>query len=189
MEPFIVDVSSNQVHPIDWQEVKKAGCVGAILKASQGTDYINPYFEQDVKGCNANRIPVIAYHFAMFQSVKKELALFRRVAGARARCLDIETSTNLNWANTFLRALQAQEGFTEDQTALYGSESSFPRRGLISLSWVAAYHTIPDNSGVPNTALWQYTETGHVPGIENDVDVSKWTGKDAHFNSLFGITA
>lgn len=190
MEPFIVDVSANQDHPINWAEVKKAGCKGVILKATQGTDYVNPFFERDLAGCDQNDLPVMAYHFAMFTNVKEEVKAFRRVADARARALDIETSTNLAWANEFLALLQKDGPFEENQTMLYGSASNMAdiRRGVHAKLWVAAYHTEPDNSGVPNTSLWQYSETGHIPGIANDVDISKWVGAEAEYKTFFGLT-
>ncbi len=183
-ERRIIDVSSNQVHPIDWAKVKRSGISAVILKATQGTGYRNPYFAEDLKGCNDAKLPVMAYHFAMFEDVALEVAAFTRVAGARARALDIETSTNLAWSNRFLTALQRKFHFKADETMLYGSASSIPRKGLISLLWIADYGARP---GVP-CACWQFTQTGRVPGVENDVDVSRWTGTEAQFDSFFSIS-
>jgi GH25 family lysozyme M1 (1,4-beta-N-acetylmuramidase) len=183
-KPLIVDVSSNQVHPIDWVKVKRAGVSAAILKATQGTDYVNPFFEEDLKGCNAAKIPVMAYHFAMFGNSVKEAQAFMKVAGARSRVLDVETSTNLAWANEFLRTIQRKFTFAEDQTMLYGSAESIPRRGVLALRWVADYGVA--TPGVP-CACWQYTGTGKIAGIENDVDLSYWMGTAAQFDKFFGI--
>lgn len=181
----IIDVSSNQDHPIDWLTVKRSGVKGVILKATQGTTYVNPFFERDLQGCLANGLPVAAYHFAMFTSAVAEARAFRKVAGMRARALDIETSTNLPWANEFLGLLQDCGGLAHDETMLYGSESSLPRKGLISLLWVADYGVT--SPGRP-CACWQFTETGKVPGIANPVDVSYWMGTTQQFDAFFGIT-
>jgi len=183
VQPLIIDVSSNQDHPIDWAKVKKAGVKGVILKATQGVNYVNPFFEEDLKGCNANKIPVMAYHFAMFGDVAAEVKAFEKVAGARARALDIETSSNLAWSNTFLKAIQNKYHFADNETMLYGSASSIPRKGLISLLWVADYGASP---GRP-CACWQYTQTGKIDGIANDVDLSHWTGTTAQFDAFFSV--
>lgn len=179
----IIDVSSNQAHPINWTEVKKAGVAGVILKATQGLGYTNPFFERDLKGCNDNKIPVMAYHFAMFSTAVAEAEHFIRVAGARARVLDIETSSNLAWANEFLKTIHCHLGLVDDQTMLYGSASSLPRRGLISLRWVADYGV---STVSPPCALWQFSETGEIAGIENEVDLSRWMGTPAQFDRFFG---
>jgi lysozyme len=181
---LIIDVSANQVHPISWSKVKKAGVAGVILKATQGTGYVNPDFEEDLKGCNDAKLPVMAYHFAMFEDVAAEVAAFEKVAGARARVLDIETSTNLAWSNTFLKALQDKYQFAHDETMLYGSKSSIPRKGLISLLWVADYGV--KSVGVP-CAMWQFTENGKVAGIANEVDQSYWMGTSAQFDAFFSV--
>jgi GH25 family lysozyme M1 (1,4-beta-N-acetylmuramidase) len=169
---------------VDWAKVKAAGVAGVILKATQGVNYVNPFFEEDLKGCNQHKIPVMAYHFAEFGNAEDEVKAFTRVAGARSRALDIETSTNLPWANQFLRLLQSQFAFAEAETLLYGSADTIPRTGLISLLWVAGYDI--KDPGKP-CALWQYSDEGHIEGIANHVDVSKWTGTEGEFKDFFGI--
>lgn len=183
-KPLIIDCSSNQDHPIDWAKVKMAGVDGVILKATQGTNYINPYFLEDLRGCTENKIPVMAYHFAGFGNVSEEVMEFERVAGTRARVLDIETSTNVRWANAFLEELRNKYHFNTGQTMLYGSASSIPRIHT-SLLWVAAYNNV--GPGVPNTALWQYSQTGHIDGIANNVDLSHWMGTQDQFDMFFGV--
>lgn len=182
--PLIIDVSSNQDHPIDWAKVKRAGVKGVILKATQGTNYVNPFFEEDLKACNKNGIPVMAYHFAMFTNVNDEARAFMKVAGARARALDIETSTNLIWSNEFLRILQKRYSFADNEMMLYGSASSIPRKGLTSLLWVADYGVA--KPPLP-CACWQYTGTGKIAGIANEVDLSYWTGTVQQFDAFFSV--
>ncbi len=180
---FIVDVSSNQDHPINWNEVKKAGCIGAILKASQGTStVVNPFFHEDLAACNKNKIPVMAYHFAEFGNVQDEVTAFSQVAGAHARVLDIETSSDLVWTNHFFDLLKNKYKFDNNQLLLYGSASSVPRRGAKARLWVADYGKNP-GFGV----CWQYTENGQINGIANHVDLSRWTGGKPLFDTFFEV--
>ena len=67
MQLEIIDISSWQ-HPngeaIDWQKVAAAGYHGVLIKATQGTWYVNPFFADDVDGAHAAGLTVGAYHFA-----------------------------------------------------------------------------------------------------------------------------
>lgn len=62
----VVDVSSWQ-HPgnapIDWGAVKGDGVVGAIVKLTQGTGYVNPYGVDDINAAAAAGLLTGAYHF------------------------------------------------------------------------------------------------------------------------------
>jgi hypothetical protein len=173
---MILDLSSNNAHPINYAAVKGAGVTGVIVKATDGTSYTNPYFHQDVAGFQAVGVPVLGYHFAEFGNVQAEVNHFKSVAGPLARVLDSETNTNATWQNAFLSAL----GLWPNQRMNYGSASSLPR--TTSLLWVADYGANPGFGD-----CWQFTETGHVAGISGNVDLSTWTGSTANFNSLFGV--
>jgi len=57
------DVSSNQPHPIDWAQVRAAGHTFAVVKATEGSSYSNPYFAHDVQGARAAGLIVWPYHW------------------------------------------------------------------------------------------------------------------------------
>ncbi len=57
------DVSSNQPHPIDWHAVRGAGHTFAVVKATEGSGYTNPYFVEDVRGARAAGLIVWPYHW------------------------------------------------------------------------------------------------------------------------------
>ena len=62
-----VDVASHQ-HPggapIDWVKVRAAGHSYALVKATEGTTYTNPYFVDDWTGAGAAGLYRGAYHYA-----------------------------------------------------------------------------------------------------------------------------
>jgi GH25 family lysozyme M1 (1,4-beta-N-acetylmuramidase) len=184
--PKIIDVSSNNhpaTKPITWRAVKAAGIAGVIIKASQGTTYANPWFARDLAGATNAGLPVLAYHFAAWGQPAAEAAYFEGVAGKGvAAVLDIETSTNVDWANAFLSVLN--RGFTKQM--VYGSASSLSGiyGNLHGTIWVAAYQSDQPKFGT----LWQYTSTATVPGVPNECDVSYWVGSLSGFNTMFQIT-
>jgi len=197
---LIIDVSSNN-HPsnapINWRQVKNAGIVGVVVKATQmgkdGSQYVNPWYKRDLAGAIAAGIPAIAYHFASISDHSagfdpaKEAQFFIKNAGARyARVVDVETAVNIRWANAFLAEL---EGDALNK-CIYGGQSASdperdPRTGkevpVYAQRWVAAYP-----GPVHSCSMHQFTDKGNVPGILGNVDLSKWLGNKSQFAQLFG---
>ena len=185
----IVDISSNDHNdqppgvgpPIDWQAAKNNGVTTALVKATEGTGYLNPWFHIDVNGAKTAGLDVLAYHFASMGNVQAEAAWFMLNAGPLAAVLDYETNTNVAWARTFLQAL----GRPADQCVTYGSQSSLSGfyQQLPSLAWVAAY-----GQGYPGWGvMWQFTSSATIPGIPTDVDESSWHGSQIQYDTLFGV--
>lgn len=182
MTSLIIDLSSNNhpgTAPIDWAQVKAAGVTGAIVKATQGTTYTNPWYERDVAGAVSVGIPVIAYHFASFTTALAEARHFASVAGLRARVLDSETNATATWQNDFLSALGGPETAVMD----YGAASTLPSGAIRGLLWEAAWGT-----SQPQAPCWQFTDAGSVAGITGPVDESRWLGTQDQFDALFGVS-
>lgn len=77
-----VDVASYQA--TDMAVYHKAGASFAIVKLTEGTDYVNPKASKQVDSSRANHLYTHAYHFARFGSsvsqAKKEAAFFIKEA-------------------------------------------------------------------------------------------------------------
>src|SRR3954447_6810670 len=62
-----IDVSSHDHadgKTVNWASQRSAGDEFAFVKATEGTDYVNPYFDQDYHGAKDNGLYVGAYAFA-----------------------------------------------------------------------------------------------------------------------------
>lgn len=177
---MLIDLSSNNADPskINWQAATAAGVQAVIGKATQGLGYTNPYFG-GYSACRAAGIAFAAYHYAGMGTPAAEAAFFRSVAGADAKVLDVETSTNVAWIEAFLVALG--EPATEEMT--YGSASTLPSGITRGLLWVAAYGPNPGRG-----ECWQYSDSVTVDGIPGTVDASEWTGSPAQFQAFFGLS-
>ena len=180
----ILDLSSAQHPPgasIDWAAVKAAGVTTAIIKATEGTGYTNPFYAQDVAGAKSVGIDVLAYHFASWGLAAAEVEHFISVAGNLARVLDIETGTNVTWIRAFLQGL----GVAQGQCMTYGSASTLKDiyAQIPSLAWPAAYGQNYPGWGV----LWQFTSSATVAGISGNVDESRWYGTETQYDELFEI--
>jgi len=180
----IVDVSSDQ-HPngapIDWVTAKNNGVTTALVKATQGTNYLNPWFHLDVAGAEAADIDVLAYHFCDFGDALAEASWFMTNATTIAAVGDFETSSDVAWMRNFLQAL----GRPADTCVGYGSQSTFVSvyQQIPALPWVAAYGQLYPGWGV----MWQFTDAAQIPGIPAAVDESSWHGSQIQYDVLFGV--
>jgi GH25 family lysozyme M1 (1,4-beta-N-acetylmuramidase) len=180
----IIDCSSAQ-HPkgapINWGQVKAAGVTTAIIKATQGQHYANPFFHQDVTGAKAAGLDVLAYHYCGFTAADLEAAWFVTVAGPLACIADIETSTDVAWTRQFLDALGQPAG----RLLSYGSASTLKDiyGQLPGSAWPAAYGQQFPGWGV----MWQFTSTSVIAGIPAMVDESSWHGSEIQYDTLFGV--
>lgn len=171
----IIDISSNNTHPINWSQLKAEGIDAVMIKATEGNWYTNPFFAGDRNDATKAGILVAAYHYARFGDYGQEAAFFLKVAGVDAKILDVETSQDVGWINGFLSAL----GKPLNQEMTYGSASTLPGGAIRGLIWSAAWGSVAPNAG---EALWQYTDNW------NGYDRSEWLGSEQQYASFFGAT-
>jgi GH25 family lysozyme M1 (1,4-beta-N-acetylmuramidase) len=187
------DVSSYQ-HPygapIKWAAVKAAGKEFALVKATEGTSYKNPWFATDYS--RIRRVGMVrgSYHFArpaypIAATATAQARYYARRLGTSTRmsrtlppALDLEMTGGLSrgalvtWAQTFLLTVRRLTG----RTPMIYTYPSFWTSSLadpVALArfplWMASY-----SSGVGSSAtLWQYTSTARVRGIRGSVDMSR----------------
>ncbi|WP_230205134.1 GH25 family lysozyme [Parafrankia elaeagni] len=196
--PRGIDIASWQhpgSAPIDWNAVKGSGVSFAIVKATEGTNYTNPYFTGDRTAARQAGLTVGAYHYARpaapistaVDQARHFLAVtgLTRMAGHLAPVLDIETTGGLDpvaltaWTRAFLEEVESQTGrapiiytyrsFWTDHMADTRDFAHYP-------FWFAIYNneTTPGwlPGGWPGWAMWQYTSSGTVPGISGNVDMN-----------------
>jgi GH25 family lysozyme M1 (1,4-beta-N-acetylmuramidase) len=83
------DVSSYQ-HPygaaIKWSTVAKTGKEFAIVKATEGTSYVNPWFKTDYSRIRQVGMVRGSYHFARSRRRGTTCTASGRLRGCRAHC-------------------------------------------------------------------------------------------------------
>ena len=185
-----IDVSGWQEN-IDYAKVKEAGIQMVYIKASEGTNFIDPYFEKNYAGAKANGLKVGFYHYVRARTVEqaqKEAQFFASVISGKtpdARlAMDFESFGNLNReeinaiALTFLKTVQnitkkemvVYSNTNDARNIFYGEVTAYPL-------WVAQYGVEePTPNGNWNTWVgWQYTDEGKINGIQNYVDRNLFT--------------
>lgn len=179
----IIDISSNNHDggPINWTEVAGAGVTAVFIKATKGTDYVNPYFQPDMLAAQKVGLAVCAYHFAGMGDPVAEAQFFRKIASRFARMLDYETNTNVAWARTFLQTLE----LPASEVITYGSLDTLKDfyAQLPSMAFPAAYDQAWPGWGV----CWQFTSSAQIPGIVGQCDEDSWHGDETQYETLFQL--
>lgn len=197
------DVASWQ-HPggggINWFAVRGAGYSFAMLKATEGLNYVNPFFIQDSLAMRVAGVARGTYHFARPDaSPELQAALYAAtVLGQNGpldlpAVLDLEDSGGLppdaliDWTHRYLNTVQALTG---RQPIIY----TYPRFWQTAMAdtnqftayplWIADYRgndqpEVP--GGWPNWTFWQTTSSGNIPGIGGAVDLNIYSGARGDF--------
>ncbi|MCW2500549.1 MAG: glycoside hydrolase family 25, partial [Frankiales bacterium] len=187
-----VDVSKYQHddgRAIDWDAVRRSGQTFAFLKATGGSDRVDPWFAREWAAAGRAGMVRGAYHYAdPSGSADAQAAHVVSVVGStRERgnlgiVLDLESTGGLAprqlvaWAHAFLSGVERRTGRVPIvysypyfwQTAM-GGDRSFGAYPL----WLARYaDTAPDPlPGWSRWTFWQRSSTGRVPGIPGTVDL------------------
>ena len=185
-----IDISSWQGN-VNFADVKDSGIDIVYIKSSEGTTYINPFFESSYSNAKANGLKVGFYHYIRARTTQQainEANFFARVvSGKQADCklaMDFENFGDLSVnqineiSKTFLETL---ENTTNSQPIIYSNTFSARTIFIQDLTkyplWVANYGvSAPQSNGKWDTWVgWQYTSTGTVNGVSGYVDRNQFT--------------
>lgn len=208
--PQGLDVASYQ-HPngaaVSWTQVRRDGATFAIVKATEGTSYTNPYFSSDYAQARKAGLVVGAYHFARpalpISTATDQANYFVKTAGSDAAtgelplALDLEVTGGLpaaelvQWAAAFLEQVKTLTGRTPIiytypyfwRTAM-GNSTAFTSYPL----WLADYRAGSPSSPLPGGwsrwTFWQYTSDGRLGGVPAIVDRDEFNGDQAQLTAL-----
>ncbi|MCK6548345.1 hypothetical protein L6R52_21030 [Myxococcota bacterium] len=196
-----IDVSHWQ-GAIDWNAVAASGKRFAILKATEGTSYVDDTFARNWEGTKRAGLIRGAYHY--FRPARDPIAQANHFAdvmgplgpGDLPPMLDLEETDGLSPSRVadatrrFLDHLQLRTGrvpmiytgyyFWRDQT---GNPSGFSHYPLVMAAYVRGCPLVPDSWG--RFTMWQYSSTGRVPGIRGNVDLDVF---DGDLNALIALS-
>lgn len=213
-----IDIASYQ-HPngaaINWTSVARSGVEFAYIKATEGTTYVNPYYQSDARAAKAAGLYVGAYAFVRPDSNDPVAQADAFVAtapvpsdgrtlppmidiewpysgsGAAYPCWGRSPAQMSNWLRTFANRVQARTGRVPSvYTNNYWWDpctASNPTFASSALS-IAHYNGSPTPlpAGWRNWAIWQYTSSASVPGIVGAVDADVFNGTVADLLRLTG---
>lgn len=196
MAVICVDISKWQPG-FNMAQFKNSGGLGVILKASEGTTIKDSQYETHRKNALAAGLRVATYHFFRGNSVSEAdwyLKCANPVQGERVVCDWEVTSQKTSSVVNFLKYIQScrpdlqltvYSGHVAKENIAAGGDAWL--RDNTSL-WIAQYSSKVSwrTDTWPQWSLWQYSETGRVPGYNDNVDCNRFNGSDENFLKWMG---
>lgn len=179
-----IDVSQWQGY-IDFEAVKRAGIEFVYIKASEGSDFVDPFFYRNYANAQNAGLLVGFCHYLTARSpaeVMREAWHFTSVTEGLSSegrmVMDMEEVEGLSRdqvneiAYTFL---QRVEEFSGRSAAIYADAATAAVMGeelTVWPLWIAQYEVEEPSRDNPweDWEGWQYTDMGRVAGIQGNVD-------------------
>ena len=189
-----IDVSKWQ-GTVDWNAVKAAGIEFAIIRvgyrgSATGVLVEDPTFKQNIKGATAAGLKVGVYFFT--QAITKAEAIEEasmalsltagydlafpifidtEIGSGNARANGLDKTTRTEIVEAFCKTIQNGG----QKAGIYASRNWYNDKldtGKLNnyFIWVAQYNTECTYTG--HYDMWQYTESGKIPGVEKEVDLN-----------------
>jgi GH25 family lysozyme M1 (1,4-beta-N-acetylmuramidase) len=194
--PICIDISHWQDFP-DMEEVYASGVRGLIHKATEGTTYRDPNRSENCSNAKAAGLAISTYFWIKPGDGRAQaefyISTIDPVPGERVVIDYEEDGCSLA---TLHDAVQALLDYGQDlQITVYSGHLLKEQLGndcddFLAANtdlWLAQYTDDEDdiswcNETYPQWALWQYSETGQVPGIDDSyVDFNNFNGHEEAF--------
>ena len=186
-----IDVSEWQGR-IDFKKVAKAGIDIVYIRASEGTDYIDPYFRENYEEAKKNGLKTGFYHYITAKNTeeaRQEARFFvSNIKGTNPDCklaMDFEIFEDLSKReiNEISKVfLETVERLSEKECVIYSDafnaretfDEELAKKYAI---WIADYFVKePANNGKWSSWVgFQYTDRGKIKGIDGSVDRDYFT--------------
>jgi len=190
-DPIFVDLSHWNPTP-DWQKLKAGGVTGVILKATEGTSYVDPTFAERYAAALDAGLATASYHFLKAGGIPQQMDLFLDTVQPRPgerMCIDHEDDASLKELEQAVTTLQSDS--RDIQVTVYSGHLIKDQCGskanavLATTSlWLAQYTSAASPTWPaqiwPDWSLWQYTDKATVAGIGQPVDGNRFNGSDAN---------
>ncbi|SDB93789.1 lysozyme [Acinetobacter boissieri] len=195
------DISHHQGN-IQWKKISPKQYQFVYIKATEGTDYQDPKFQENWLNAKEKGFHVGAYHFYrlcsngktqannFIKTVPNQISNLPPVIDIEydSKCISTYTKEQLNQEiKTIYQSLEKHYGkkpiiYTSARFYNLFLSSTFSFASL----WIRHYQTTPPILEKQHSwFFWQYTKQGHIDGIDGDVDINVYAAsKDIWDNYL-----
>lgn len=187
----VVDVASYQgwMTQANFNTLRSLGVKGAVVKASEGTNYQNPFAASEVQYARNAGMTVSMYHYSRFGSSADAVAEANHFANTLDK-LNVGKQVNVvadvegndvsgdvgGNLNAFWQTLN-RRGYTHHvlYTGKYYEYSNAAINTVgKSRTWIADYPYTPSANSMWNQdfGAWQYSSLAYLPGASKSIDVT-----------------
>lgn len=195
-----VDVSAYQ-GDIEWEQFQEQGLKFAFIKATEGSTFVDKYFENNWKGAENSNLRIGAYHFFSYDSEGKTQAQnFIKTVPINKQALppviDVEfygdKAKNPPNRSQVEKELQTMVKMLEEhygkRVILYTTKKAYDLYIKDSFEqcdiWIRDVFTQPSLSDKRTWTFWQYTDRERLNGYNGDekfIDVNVFNGNEKEF--------
>lgn len=195
-----IDVSSYQGE-MEWEQFQKQGIKFAFVKATEGSAFVDKYFETNWKDAENTNLRIGAYHFFSYDSEGKTQAQnFIKTVPMNKQALppviDVEfygdkeknppnRSQVEKELHTMVKMLEEHYG---KRVILYTTKKAYDLYIKNSFEqcdiWIRDVYTKPSLSDKRTWTFWQYTDRERLNGYSGDekfIDVNVFNGNEKEF--------
>ena len=182
-----IDVSHHQ-GTIDWRRVAADDVSFAIIKATEGGDFVDKAFAGNLRDARAAGLAVGAYHFFTFcrpgvEQAQNFIATVPRDKSLLPPVVDIEFGGNCDNRPSVAELRSEVDAFLAPVEAAFGKQAVVYLIGEAADLYGSAFADRPAwvrslamHPGHEDWIYWQYHNKGRVDGIEGDVDLNVLRG-------------
>ena len=193
--PVCIDISHHQGYP-DFEDVAASGVRGIIHKVSEGTSFTDPDRSENCKNAIKAGLAVSTYHWlspgsnptaqmefylSLLDPKKNErVVIDYEQNGCTLAMLEDAIAALLDYKHE-LKVTVYSGHLLKEQLGNNYNEFLAENTDLWLAQYTSGTPSWPDET-YPHWSLWQYSETGEIPGI-NDcyVDLNNYNGSDDEF--------
>jgi lysozyme len=196
-----VDVSHHNSY-INWNQLRKQNITFVYLKSTEGSNHKDRDYKRNYKVAKDAGLKVGAYHFYTFgKDGKKQAQHFIRnsivKSGDMIPAIDVEHSAinrSCNNKELYGKMIKELRNLESTLTKQYGKrpviytnkecyrmyiKNNFPDNPL----WICDLHEEPGND-YKNWVIWQFSHTGKITGVVNDIDLNYYRKSFDEFKKL-----
>jgi lysozyme len=194
-----IDVSHHN-GTVDWQAVAATGIKFVYLKATEGATYVDPRFNVNAIAARAAGLLIGAYHYLTAGTAAGlQTANAHRVTDAvrpdLPLALDVEENVPVTRVLTFLQIMSPDGAVEAKHVPMLYCDPEYARALtaacpdlLLFPLWIAEYSVgSPRITPWTDWRIWQYSESGSVPGISGACDLDWFHGDEAALRAFAGL--
>ena len=180
-DSFGIDISHHN-GKINWKQVPDVEFV--YIKATEGATYVDPMYQQNIKGARAKKLRMGAYHyFRTTNSVQKQFENYKKHVKKSdidlIPMVDVEECkkwSTVQFQDSLMRFIQLVKSYYGKAPMIYSVNTFYnrycaPRYNKYYLMIGRYGSEEPFIKGRGTYTIWQKSQTGKLSGIPKEVDI------------------
>lgn len=196
-----IDISNHQ-GVIDWEKLDKRKVQFAFIKSTEGGDFKDKLFAENLRNARLHDIPVGAYHFFTFCKSGEEQAKNFIEAVPKDYDLMLPPVIDVEYGGNCKLVRTKEDVVADLKTMIAILEKEYGKKVIIYVTrqsyedfiagnfttnplWFRGIYALPDVADNRQWTFWQHTNRGRMSGINTLIDLNVYRGSRFEFEKQF----